>query len=338
VRRTKFIVYCFFNLQCLAFNVPPLILNSEVLLQLPCDEESWRADNADIWRRCGRGQNCNSPPFQEALRNLLLESDQDTVGGQSASYLSRDASGFSILGSYVLIQGIIQHHFQSLQYSGLTSGSAMPLDQIAQIERGLGRWQQTWEKNPEASLDPQNPYGPVAFNCIALHRLAYIRLNSDFGPACTALQSGDPNTIARAMKAQVTLSRDHRFLRAALHACHALLILVKEGIDLVAHTQVFVWSIQHSIASFQCCIVLVKWLEIVTVDAIEPPLSSEEKWLVGLVQETLHECNIGQVENTKTLHVMVLRIWAKVFTGTTIWRIMPIIGSSLELYANMVSQ
>jgi hypothetical protein len=337
-RRTKFIVYSFFNLQCLAFNVPPLILNGEITLHLPCDEESWRAENADNWRRCGAGQNCYSPPFQDALRNLFSDSDYDNFGRQPTSQHPTDAPGFSILGSYVLIQGIIQHHFQLLQYSGLMSGSIIPADQITQIERGLKMWQQTWEKNPEASLDPQNPYGPVAFNCIALHRLAYIRLNTDFGPVCTALQSGDPSTIARAMKDQITLSRDHKFLRAALHACHALLILVKEGIDLVAHTQVFVWSIQHSIASFQCCILLVKWLEIVTADAIEPPLSGEEKWLIRLVQETLYECNVGQVENIKALHVMVLRVWAKVFTGTTIWRIMPIIGSSLQLYADMVSQ
>lgn len=222
----------------------------------------------------------------------------------------------STFGSYALIHGILQHHYQLSQYSGLTTGldGAIPPEQTAQIERGLKNWQQVWERNPEASLDPQNPHGPLAFNCTALLRIAYIRLDIDFGSACAALQSGDPRIVARAMKDQKTLARGPRLIKAALHACHALLILVKEGIDLVAHTQVFVWSIQHSIASFQCCMVLVKWLETVTVEVPNPPLSDEEGWLIKLVQETLQECNISGVENVKTLNVMVLRVWAKVFS------------------------
>lgn len=338
--RTKLGVYCFLNLQCLTFNVPPLILNSEIALDLPSDEDAWQAESEDLWQRCGRGQAPGRPSFQIALRSLLLGPDCNPPDRQPAVALSQDTSPCSTFGMYALLHGIIQHQYQLRQYSDFTPGpdGAVPPDQIVQIERGLRYWQQAWERNMEASLGPQNAHGPLAFNCIALIRIAYIRLDIDLGSACAALQSGDPQIIARAMKDQKTVARGPRLTKAALHACHALLVLAKEGIDLVTHTQVFVWSIQHSIASFQCCIVLVKWLETVIVDTSDPLRSDEESWLIKLVQNTLGECNVGEVENVKTLNVMVLRTWAKVFAGTTIWEIMPVIGAAFEIYADMLSR
>lgn len=237
--RTKLGVYCFLNLQCLTFNVPPLILNSEIALDLPSDEDAWQAESEDLWQRCGRGQAPGRPSFQIALRSLLLGPDCNPPDRQPAVALSQDTSPCSTFGMYALLHGIIQHQYQLRQYSDFTPGpdGAVPPDQIVQIERGLRYWQQAWERNMEASLGPQNAHGPLAFNCIALIRIAYIRLDIDLGSACAALQSGDPHIIARAMKDQKTVARGPRLTKAALHACHALLVLAKEGIDLVtSHT------------------------------------------------------------------------------------------------------
>ena len=320
--------------------MPPLVLNRELSLDLPCDEDSWRATNEEMWQKSGKGQLSRTPSFQIALRKLFADSDLRSADEPFKLSPPQPTLPYSTFGCYVLIHGLFQHHFQLRQYAAFAiepSSNPLPTDQVELVEQGLRNWQLIWEKNPEASLDPRNPHGPVAFNCTALLRLAYIRLDIDFGLACTALQSGDPTTIARAMRDQCSVTRGPRLTRAALHSCHALLILVKEGIDLVAHTQVFVWSIQHSIASFQCCLVLVKWLDAVTVNTPSPPLSEEEKWLIKLVQETLQECNTTGTEDIRMLNVNVLRVWAKVFTGTTIWGIMPVMGLAFQIYAAMLS-
>ena len=233
----------------------------------------------------------------------------------------------------------MQHNFELRRYSRsvINSDGSLSAEQVKILERALRRWQEDWEINPEASLDPRDPRGPLAFNCTALLRMAYVRLDIDFGPCCAALRSGDPQIIARTMRDEPPVKRGQRSTRAALHACHALLIPVKMGIDLVAHTQVFLWSIQHYIASFECCLLLAKWLDLVTVDAPLPALSEEERWLIRLVQETLHECNVDSVEDVKTLSSSTVRVWARLFHGMTTWGVLPLMGTALTMYADLPS-
>lgn len=330
--RIKFVIYCFFNLQCLAYDTPPLILNGEIELDLPCEEDSWRAPNAQEWQQIRGNRTTTSPSFSVLLRELLLGSSSQVQSSWRQSYT------YSTFGCYVLIYGLIQHNFQLQNYTRSMLGvdSSLPVDQVKILEKALSRWQRAWENNPEASLDPRNPHGPLAFNCTALLRMAYIRLDIDFGPICATLQSGDPQIVAQAMYHGPLVQRGPRLRRAALHACHALLIPVKIGIHLVAHTQVFVWSIQHAVASFECCLILAKWLLAVTVDAPSPPLSEEESWLIRLVQETLKECQMGDVEDIKMLSANVLKAWATVFHGTTVWGVMPLMGTALQKYAELL--
>lgn len=45
-----------------------------------------------------------------------------------------------------------------------------------------------------------------------------------------------------------------------MYAVHALGIPVRLGVDYVARSQALFWSIQHALASLECCILLSKWL------------------------------------------------------------------------------
>jgi len=233
----------------------------------------------------------------------------------------------------------MQYNFELRRYSRSIPGSEGSLSpgHIKTLERALRRWQKNWENNPESSLNPRDPHGPLAFNCTALLRMAYIRLDVDFGPFFTALRSGDPQIIASSICDGPAVKRGKRSTRAVLHACHALLIPIKMGINIVAYTQVFLWSIQHSIASFECCLLLAKWLDAVTVDSPSPPLSEEERWLIRLVQEALQECNIDTVNDVRTLSSSVLTVWATLFHGMTIWGIIPLMGTVLTMYAELLS-
>lgn len=319
------------------YDLPALILHSEFDLELPCGEELWRAETESIWIQRRQQDPNGMPSFQQAMRRLLDENTnpENNNSGQTTP----DDLSYSIFGSYILINGLMQYSSEQRKYARSVSktGSTVSVDQSKTFERALRRWQKGWENNPKASLDPQDPHGPLAFNCTALLRIAYIRLDMDFAPYAAALRSGDPEVVARTICNQPPAKRSRRSMRAALHAWHALLIPIRMGIDLVAQTQVFLWSIQHFIASFECCLLLANWLDAVTVASPSPALSGEERWLIKLVQETLLEAGIeDDVNDIRVLSSNVLTTWARLFYANKIWGVLPLIGEALTKFADLL--
>src|SRR5690606_9231281 len=73
-RRTKLIVYCVFNLHSIMYNIPPLIINSELKLNMPCSHDVWKANTAAQWRRLYRARRTQTIPFQEAFAKLFIKS------------------------------------------------------------------------------------------------------------------------------------------------------------------------------------------------------------------------------------------------------------------------
>ncbi|KAK6380104.1 hypothetical protein LTS17_005292 [Exophiala oligosperma] len=336
-KRTKFVVFCFFNLQCLTYDLPALILHNELNLELPCGEELWRASSSAAWTARRQQDPNGTPPFQQVMKALLDEHSGMTDGTDSHPPVTE--MSYSIFGSYILINGLTQHSSELRRYAHSMSGHEGDLnwEQTKSFEKALRRWQKGWENHPKASLDPHDPHGPLAFNCTALLRMAYIRLEIDLAPYAAALRSGDPQVVAQTMYDAPHAKRSRRSMRAALHAWHALLIPTRMGIDLVAQTQVFLWSIQHFIASFECCLLLAKWLDSVTVECPSPPMTEEERWLVQLVQETLREAGSEAVDDVRTLSSSVLTTWARLFYGNKIWGILPLIGQALTRFAELLS-
>lgn len=70
-RRTKLIVYCFFNLHCIAYNMPPLILNSELQLRLPESATLWKAETATQWAELRATSSGADVSFQDAFARLF---------------------------------------------------------------------------------------------------------------------------------------------------------------------------------------------------------------------------------------------------------------------------
>jgi hypothetical protein len=210
------------------------------------------------------------------------------------------------------------------------------------LETALRNWQIGWRQNPESSLDPMNPDGPVAFNSTALLRLAYIRLYVD--TAGRALETRDPELIANAFRAGPAIKRSPKITRAVLHSAHALSIPIKMGYRLVARTQSFIWSIQHSLCTLECAYLMSKWLEALSVDNPDPPVTEDERRIVAIVKNMLDETEfalssavpVDSPNYTKHLSAGVLRVWAMIFKGSQTWAIVDVIGSALNLYAEML--
>jgi hypothetical protein len=351
-KRTKLIVYCFFNLHSITWNVPPLILNSEIKLNLPDPGNEWKATSAEQWSKLHLS-NAVVPqvPFQVAFARLF--------SAQSPA----EITPISPLGNYVLIHALIQQIFfarqLSLAWPGV-AGSSLRVEDITVLDRGLRAWKSGWKRTPESSLDPQNPNGPVAFTSTALLGLAYIRLHVDMGPL-RHLETRDATQIATTLLNTPDIRRDPRLTPALLHSAHALSIPVRLGIDFVARTQTFFWSIQHSLCSLECAFLLSKWLTVLSRLKSEggAPVTEHERklllWVRSLLDETemtvqldgnandhtvLNESRelLDNTHKMRSLSVAVVRVWSKTFKGNTSWAIVDMIGSALEMYADMLEQ
>jgi hypothetical protein len=249
--RTRCIAYCWLNFHSIAYDTPPLMLTSEMKIDLPQSAEMWRAASAAEWQAIQEKSSPTSVSFQSALSTLF------------ATPINDNQQPISSLGNYVLIHALIQQIYFARQASRmarlLTGTSNLRQEEIEIFERALKTWQVGWERTPESSLDPTNPFGPVAFSSTALLRLAYIRLRCDIGPH-RGLETREPQVIARALEAAPLVIRGPHVSRAVIHAAHALSIPVKLGINFVAHTQTLIWSMQHSLVNLECAYLLSKVL------------------------------------------------------------------------------
>lgn len=331
-KRTKFIVFCFFNLHTIVYNIPSLILSSEICLTLPCSAAEYKATTSAKWRE-SRKRSLMEIDFQEALRQLFEPTRSASLGHHSS------------LGNYILIHALIQRIFLLRQVArGSLSGSRdLAPEDIEALELALRNWQLGWRRTPESSLDPLNPEGPVAFNSTALLRLAYIRLNVD-KPA-HALDTRDPIQIAQAFAQSPPVKRNPKLVRAVLHAAHALSIPVKIGIRLVSRTQTFIWSIQHSLCSLECAFLLSKWLEALSVPNPQPEISEDERRIAELVKAMLDETEfivpgdgdfLTNPLMIQRVNAGVMRVWEKIFRGVQTWAIVDVVGSALGIYATML--
>ncbi|KIW99512.1 uncharacterized protein Z518_11251 [Rhinocladiella mackenziei CBS 650.93] len=331
-KRTKFIVFCFFNLHTIVYNIPSLILASELDLTLPCNAAEFKAPTAARWKEL-RARAISEVDFQVALHRLFSRTGNDVSTYNSS------------LGNYVLVHALLQHIFFVRQISRyrLDHDGELRSDDVAAIEQALRNWQLAWKRNPESSLDPMNPNGPVTFNSTALLRLAYIRLNVDLGPG-RALDTRDPVQIANAFRDSPSVKRTPKLVRAVLHSAHALSIPVKIGIHLVAQTQTFMWSIQHSLCTLECAFLLSKWLEALSLPDSGPTVTNDEQKIATLVKTMLDETEFAMPVDVpidspaamKYLSAGVLRVWAQVFRGAQTWAIVDVIGTSLNIYADML--
>lgn len=339
-RRAKFVAYCFLNLHCLMYNTPPLLLNAELGLEMPCSAALWSAQNANDWRLAyesvGKKPNV---AFQRSFSSLFSK-------GQ---VLVADETPSTALGNHVLLHAVFQQLYFARQMC------LCPLDndlQARHITTGLDavlrNWKSRWKDTPESSTDPRNPAGPIAFTSAALLGQIYVRIQVDLGPH-RAFMTRDPSAIARALvNAPQSIVRGPGLITALLHAVHALSIPVQLGIDFVARTHSFYWSVQHCLSAVEYAHLLTRWLL-----ALPGPteLSRHERmlflWITRLLDETEHgigipmENRLDLVQNldiVRRLSISIVRVWARIFNGNTSWEIVDVVSASLKAYADLLEQ
>ncbi|GLB07719.1 hypothetical protein AtubIFM57258_003081 [Aspergillus tubingensis] len=266
-RRVKLFGFAFLNLQSIAYNLPPILLSTEINLRLPCTCDEWRTVNEMHWKQVRQNIHHEQKFFQDALASLLNEGKVMPV----STIQPTPSPTASILTLHALLQRILL---------GRQAALCNNVPQADILTNALRNWTSTWQLAPESSLDPLNPNGPIPFTATALLGLAYTRLQIDLGP-CRMLKTRSPVEIARALHQSPPVSRDKNLLPALLHATHALSIPVKLGVEYVSRSQAFVWSIQHAICGLEFAVLVEKWLRQVERTKVEQPLeglSTVSRW------------------------------------------------------------
>ncbi|TXB97170.1 hypothetical protein FocTR4_00011876 [Fusarium oxysporum f. sp. cubense] len=339
-RRTLFVAYVLFSLQCAAFNVPPMLLNQEVSLNLPACDSEWKAQTALEWSNL-RNSNAYQPrSFQQTVEKLLSGTPVHYEGCISA------------FGNYILIHGIFIQIFHARNALGPAPDPSSSLSEgfIKKMEAALRAWQESWESTHESTLDPSSPKGPMGFNSTALLRLAYIRLNANTGPY-RQLFTRDPTVIARAFtdgKIRVC-DRSPHLDRAILQSIHALSIPVRVGIAFVARTLTLNWSFQHALSNLECAFLMTYWLRSLAI-CVETSgwsvLRPDEQKLLDMVVALVRETEFADLLDTVSDHASQLRIlapcvarlWAETFKGFQVFEIVYIVGQSLSVVADTLQR
>lgn len=244
--RTKLIAFCFSNLCSTAYNLPPLILTSELNLFLPLRSRLWRAESAWQWQELRQSTPMAEITVHEAFSRLFGRTNQGLP------------SQLSSLGNYVLIHALLQHVYL-LKQTSFAAGSPYDVhrtlkpEDVEEVTQALRVWQTSFEHRHQLRAAETGHFGGVdsmtgsslSYNASALLRLAYIRLYTDIPPN-RSLETRDSMLVASALSNTPLLLRSLRLHRAVFQAVHALSMLVKAGVAYVARTKSSEWSIQHS--------------------------------------------------------------------------------------------
>ncbi|KAI5241971.1 hypothetical protein E4T43_05077 [Aureobasidium subglaciale] len=358
-RRVNMIAFAYLNVQTTAYNFPPVMLNNEVELRLPCSAAEWDAPDAKEWQLVRDRLQYPQIGFQDAVGMLL-----DKIRSPEWHHL---LSRLSPLANFFLLQALVQRICLIRQLSSL-AGTALRDADLEEMENALRKWKNVWQRAPGSTLDPQNPDGPLPFTSVAFFSLASVRLHLDLGPY-RRLESRNPATIAAALYKTSPLKRSPRSTTTLLHVTHALSLPVNMGIQYVSRSQMFFWSCQHSLSGLESAVFLSKWLQSVAATVSDNPLTGmllylsllatdiDAKtvvahetnildWIRALVEETcesvdLEELGVHSYVENSALHssqlcTIMLRIWSRVFGGNMMWAIISQIGAALEQLAELI--
>lgn len=234
-KRTKFVIYTFFNDLTVGYNVPPVIANSEVDMDLPCDESTWAAASAMSW---STRRSLLSAPFQLTLRSLMSSPDVHTIQ-------------CSTFGCHIILSALSQQIWQSRQ----SAAPSENLSGLPKFEAALQNWQAiAAEAESSVLIGTLRSESPLSSDSMALLRLAHVMLSLDTSKLKTVICRQDAQGIAQAMRFQYgTVSRSATATRTALVAIHAFRRVVKAGVNIVARRGSLEVSPQVYLSWFDSC-------------------------------------------------------------------------------------
>ncbi|KAL6855626.1 hypothetical protein J3F83DRAFT_753753 [Trichoderma novae-zelandiae] len=328
-RRTVFIAFVLFNLHTIFYDIPPRLMAREIWsIKMPQHEAHWWASTASEWEETRR----RSPPLSGTFGDYYL----DLIVPSESRNASHRTSAF---GNLISIHGLVQQ-IQLTRESLLHLDSncsnldelLFPRDVYMKFRRALCRWDSGWASNRDSTTHPIAQMAPLGFNATAVFRIAWIRLGFNM-VVSRHFSSRDPAVIAAAFERCPLPERSPRLYSAVLQSAHALSIPVRIGIRYASKTQIFSWSIIHSIANLECALFLSKWLQRASLE--RDCLPDEERILIRVVARILKETPFykpavddeGNAATIRHMACSVLRLFTEMFKESHLF---DAVGSCIE--------
>ncbi|KAK1254119.1 hypothetical protein MKX08_008114 [Trichoderma sp. CBMAI-0020] len=188
-KRTLYAVFIMSSLLVAAYNHTPALTNSEIMLDLPCDEEFFAAESSSAFFAKGGVEeaNHNRLKFADALGELLRTNERQQKhmaaamnGGRlSPATLPPSTLSPSTFGCLILINALHNYIWETRQRHHNKVWTNEETEKMHRhIEPALKAWQAAWSSNPRHSVERPNPFGmgPLSADAIPLLDLAYVRL------------------------------------------------------------------------------------------------------------------------------------------------------------------
>ncbi|KAF4512230.1 hypothetical protein G6O67_001397 [Ophiocordyceps sinensis] len=179
------------SLHVAAYNNTPALTNSEIVLDLPCDEEYYAAETSAAFFAKGGAEAAghNGVAFYDALGELLRTNEKRqkrlNLRNSHGSPVNNDVDQPltdlkpSTFGCLVLINALHNYIWETRQrHHGKVWTNEETEKMHRHIEPALKAWQMAWATNPHHSVERPNPFGigPLSADAIPLLDLAYVRL------------------------------------------------------------------------------------------------------------------------------------------------------------------
>ena len=214
-KRTLYAVFILSSLLVSAYNHAPALMNSEIRLDLPCEEELWAAESAESWRFLGGGNHDEQRPmaFASALSHLLTASQREQYQHHRISQLFGQPSGSGIkvedlpdseirpstFGCLILINALHNYIWETRERHMGRQWTTQETEAMhGHVEPALRAWQAAWASNPQHSVERPNPsgLGSLSADCIPMLDLAYVRLFVNLGSSKEAFFNRDFGAMA----------------------------------------------------------------------------------------------------------------------------------------------
>lgn len=209
-KRTLYSIFVLSSMLVMAYNRAPALTNSEIRLDLPCDEELWAAESALAWRGLGgmAAVKSRSVPFAGALTHLLTAAQREKqtmeqgigLDSWSPHETVKAVLKPSSFGCLVLIDALHNYIWETRQRHLGRQWTPQEVEAMhAHIEPALRAWSTAWSSNPLHVIERPNPFGagPLPADSIPLLDLAYVRLFVDFGRSKEAYWQRDYDSMAQ---------------------------------------------------------------------------------------------------------------------------------------------
>lgn len=141
----------------------------------------------------------------------------------------------------------------------------------------LHRWKRIWKLAPESILDPRNPRASLAFQATSYLTLAYMRLSQldHWFTQLTTAGSDIMEAYRPLLGTNIDQPRSAWSAWSLIHSAHALMIVVRLGLDYTRQILAYYWDPQHFLCWTESVIHLSEWLAATAKSGADFPLSRE---------------------------------------------------------------